>query len=384
MLTNIVLGISIYLFFSTTIYQLITLTLLCRHLSRKRKLAKATMKASSFPGISVLIPVKGIYPTFGENLRTILEQNYPGPLEVILGVKSENDPVLEFSRKVASSLGSKVKLQFAVGGKDAGLNPKNSNLCRAFPKARHDWIYCSDADVALEPSFFTNAIALLDENKYASTFNMFRGAPNLGAMVEAVGTNTEASAFFLLTSLMPKKGVMNGASMFFHRKLIAKVGGIQVAVNQITDDLYLAGQFNKVGAEFVLLPNNVIEHIPAQNFSAFWNRVVRWLLITRCNRPSLFWMAPTSWVWQWCLVNALVFRDHRLWLVFAAGAVGRLIFSLIFHTSLAGCREWWKIIVLPVYDACGPVAWTVSLFQKRITWAGNLMIVTSTGELEKI
>lgn len=378
----VLLGFSALLLFSTTLYQITTVCLLLRREARKKALAHATHPAKEFPGISVLIPVKGIYPTFGGNLRSIFEQDYPGPIEVVLGVQSESDPVLEFSRKVASSLGKGDKIQFAVGGKDAGLNPKNSNLCRAFPKAKYDWLYCCDSDVALEPSFFLNAIAVLDENTYGSTFNIFRQAPNLGAMLEGVGTNTEASAFFLLAALNPAKGVMNGASMIFHRSLLARAGGFEVALNQITDDLYLANKFNRLGARFALLPNNVVEHIPAQSFSVFWNRVLRWLLIARCNRKDLFYGAPTSWVWQWNLLMLLVTCDSRFLLLFGAALAGRLLFSMIFQGTLAGWRECWKVIVIPIYDLLGPVAWTISLFTKNIVWAGNELIVSSSGTLE--
>jgi|GEM_PF-3869610 len=380
--SNLVFYLLVLLFLSATFYQITTSVLLVRYLKRKHFPAPQIPGASVRGGISVLIPVKGIQWDFSRNLKSILDQDYSGELEVILGVQSESDPVIEYVRGFVKEHASRVEVRFAIGGADSGFNPKNSNLNRAFPLAKFDWIYCSDADVALEASFFSRAMPRMDIEKYGSTFTIHSGSASPGAMLECVGTNVEGAAFFLLTSLMPEKGIMNGAAMLFHRSLLEKIGGIQLSVNQITDDLYLVNFFNACGAQFVLLPNNVRADLEPQKVSAYWHRFVRWLLIARCYRPSLFYSSPTVWIWQWALVATFVFGQAMFFKLFIVAIFFRILFALVFQSSLAGWSEAWKIVGIPLYDVFVPFAWIRAIFIRHVVWAGNHLVVGPNGTLE--
>jgi cellulose synthase/poly-beta-1,6-N-acetylglucosamine synthase-like glycosyltransferase len=378
-----VFGLLALLYFFITGYQAVAVISLARYLRRKRAVADSPLPIGPFPGISVLMPVKGIYPTFRENFCSIYSQDYPGDVEIVLGVQSASDPVVECVKELVRAQPSRVTVKYAVGGPEAGLNPKNSNLVRAFAQASQPWLYCADSDVSLEQNFFRRAVAEVREDQYGSTFTTYHGASTLGAALEAVGTNTEGCAYFLFCNSISHRGLLNGASMFFHRSLLARVGGFEVAVNQITDDMFLSGLFHQAGAKFVLLPVNVREDIVAQKFRAYWNRLVRWIIIMKCNRSEIFFSAPTAWVWQWSLVAALCAPEPRFFGMLGLSFFTRLLFVTIFHTSLAGWREAWKAPVIVVYDLCSPLIWLQAVFTRRLDWAGNFLKLSYSGTLER-
>jgi len=343
-------------------------------------------QGAAHPPISILVPVKGVLAEFGKNFRSILAQDYPGTLEIIFGVKDPQDGALVEARRILSQSTTSVEVKFAVGEEDQGLNPKNSNLARAFALSTHSWIYCSDADVWLPPDHLRRCMAAVnsDPTQFATAMTVNYGPQSLGAKLECAGANLEATMYFMSAMLKNPNDSMNGAAMFFHRELLAKSGGFAVSLNKLTDDLVLGREFTLHGGSAQLVPGLVREKLTHQSLAAFHSRMLRWIMIAAAFRPELFWVGPIFWIWQWFIIFGLLSQSSLL-LLFGIGTFTfRLLTSIltqfVLEAPAADLRHLW---VLPIYDIVGPLAWMQSLFQKEIIWAGNRLTLKQHGLLVK-
>ncbi len=350
----------------------------------KKMKDSAGFSQKEWPGISILVPVKGWIQGFDENFRSLLKLDYPGPLQLILAVKDPNDEVIRLAQKILSTTSTRVQAELSIGGRDAGSNPKNSNLIRGFSKATHSWIYCSDADVALEPSHLKRFMECTegDLRNFASAIIFYEGARNFGARLEAIGTNVESTGFFLSSSQSRKYSAMNGAAMFFHRDLLRKVGGFEAVANTLTDDLVLRKCFVNVGACGKIAPSLIHANLESQSLQAFMSRLVRWILIVRCYEPKFFWSAPLSWVWQWMALMAVVSGNPACFLISGTAMLSRLTMAFTIQWRLGRNKmDLFNLFLLPIYDLLTPFAWTQALFTSEVSWAGQRFVVERDGRL---
>jgi cellulose synthase/poly-beta-1,6-N-acetylglucosamine synthase-like glycosyltransferase len=369
-------------------YRLLTHVLLIRYVaSSKNKTEKLETHAEgNYPGISILIPIKGPVEDLSTTLGSILKQKYPGPLELIIAIRDEDDSAVADSKKVVKDIPSTVQVKWAVGGPASGLNPKNSNLAQAYAQASHSWIYCSDIDTRPEPEHLREMmeISKADQAIYVTSISIHEGPKDLGACLEVFGTNLEATGFFLFAFLNSRCGVLNGASNFFHRSLLEKIGGFPKVVNALTDDLYLGKLFVKAGAEGRLARRFVRVTQDHQTMRGFRERHVRWLMIAKYFRPDLFWPAPFNWAGQWLVLYGLFARSlpHLLagFILLALRIVDLLVFEIYTGAPREDRRSVWTILV---YDFIAPQLWFRAIFRTQVTWGGNVLKVLSGGMLQR-
>ncbi|RYZ95621.1 MAG: hypothetical protein EOP11_24665, partial [Proteobacteria bacterium] len=208
-------------------------------------------------------------------------------------------------------------------------------------------------------------------------------ASEAGAWLETIGTNMEFANYFLLSHLSPKAGALNGASMFFHRETLDRIGGFRAYLNKITDDLAMQKAFVQAGALSLLLPTLTRVSLERQSFSGFYKRQLRWQLIVRCFDPITFYLlAPLNWAGQWLLLFAALGGSARLGALGGAVLGVRLLRSFVFQIALGTpARDWGKSICLPIYDFISPLIWLNTILVSQVQWAGARLNVRRDGTL---
>src|SRR5437762_2493652 len=96
------------------------------------------------PPVTVLKPLKGVDAKTEECLRSWLDQQYAGEIEILFGVASAADPACELVRLLISQ---KKNARLVICPEELGANAKVSTLIQLMREARHDVIIVSDADV---------------------------------------------------------------------------------------------------------------------------------------------------------------------------------------------------------------------------------------------
>lgn len=129
-----------------------------------------TAVLSSYPGVSVVMPVRNESKHLAAAVHHILGQDYPGPLQVIMAVAPSSDGTGEIAAGLADA---DDRLQ--VVDNPAGHTPNGLNA--GIAAARHDIVARVDGHGELTPGYLQRAVELLDET----------GAANVGGLMDARG-----------------------------------------------------------------------------------------------------------------------------------------------------------------------------------------------------
>jgi cellulose synthase/poly-beta-1,6-N-acetylglucosamine synthase-like glycosyltransferase len=371
-------------------FQIFTAVLVCQYLSRSRAVTAkmaADTASFSFPGLSVLVPVKGPVRHLEKGLSSLMRQDYPGPLEIVLAFQDADDPSLFEAEQLISKLHSRSEVKILRGLTFLGLNPKNSNLAHAFRASKHPWIFTCDIDTCLSPGHLRRAVMTAEAHVdlFVASITVHEGARTLGALLETIGTNLSLTSYFIQAyRFSPKPGPVNGAASLFSRDLLTRAGGFEITLNAITDDAVLERAFLKAGGTGRLSPDFVRVVQDNQTMSGYFQRFVRWMMIARCYFP-LSVITPVFWIGQWMVLFGMLFRSHSLLVGGLCVFASRICYSMVLQRFLGTpTADWPKALVIVLCDAVGPVLWFASCTKKTVCWGGTLLRVQKDGSLVRV
>jgi cellulose synthase/poly-beta-1,6-N-acetylglucosamine synthase-like glycosyltransferase len=174
--------------------------------------------ATGWPGVSVVMPVLNEERHLRASVQAILEQDYPGEVEVVLALGPSRDKTDE----VAAGLLSDSRVRTVPS--PTGRTPNALNL--ALAASRHDVVARVDGHSVLPPGYLRRAVELLKET----------GADNVGGLMSARGvTDFEQAVAHAMTS---KIGVGNAP---FH------VGGDEGPADTVYLGVFRRSALERVG-----------------------------------------------------------------------------------------------------------------------------------------
>ena len=127
--------------------------------------------STSWPGVSVVMPALNEEPHLEAAIRRVLDQEYPGELEVIVAV----GPSADRTREIADALAA-ADQRIRVVDNPASRTPSALNL--GIAASTHKIIVRVDGHGELADGYIRRAVELLDET----------GAANVGGVMDAQGT----------------------------------------------------------------------------------------------------------------------------------------------------------------------------------------------------
>jgi succinoglycan biosynthesis protein ExoA len=125
---------------------------------------------TAWPGVTVVMPLLDEEAHLEAAVRRVLDQDYPGELEVILAV----GPSLDGTREIAETLAA-VDPRIRVVDNPAARTPSALNL--GIAASQHEIIVRVDGHAELIDGYIRRAVELLDET----------GAANVGGVMDAQG-----------------------------------------------------------------------------------------------------------------------------------------------------------------------------------------------------
>src|SRR6266436_2116580 len=82
----------------------------------------------TFPGVTILKPLRGIQPGLYDDLASFCDQSYPGPVQILFGLQDAADTaVAVVNRLIAERPGQDLELVLQPAT-NSGRNPKVANL----------------------------------------------------------------------------------------------------------------------------------------------------------------------------------------------------------------------------------------------------------------
>jgi succinoglycan biosynthesis protein ExoA len=186
---------------------------------------------TEWPGVSVVMPVRNEERHLEAAIRGVLDQDYPGELEVIIAVGPSSDR----TREIAAAL-SAVDPRIRVVDNPAARTPAALNV--GIAASQHEIIVRVDGHGELTDGYIRRAVELLDET----------GAANVGGVMDAQGTTPfeEAVATAYTTRLglggsafhLTDSSAAEAETVFlgvFRKDALVSVGGFDESMHRAQD-----------------------------------------------------------------------------------------------------------------------------------------------------
>ncbi len=220
------------------------------------------MPLSHWPPVSVVMPVLNEERHLEEAVGRVLEQDYPGNLEVVLAIGPSKDRTQEIADKLAEK-----DHRISIVPNPTGKTPAALNV--GIAHAKHDVLVRVDGHGALTDGYITRAVEVLEES----------GADNVGGVMAAEGrTPTEmavacayrsrlglgASTFHQGGKPGPADTVYLGV---FRRAALERVGGFDETMHR-AQDWELNYRIRKTGGLIWFSPDLSVTYRPRSSLSA--------------------------------------------------------------------------------------------------------------------
>ncbi|WP_308294393.1 glycosyltransferase family 2 protein [Streptomyces sp. XM4193] len=155
-------------------------------------MTSAVDEPDTTPAVSVIMPVLNEERHLRTSVRHILEQDYPGELEVVIALGPSEDRTDEIAAELVAADPRVRTVANPTGRTPAGLNA-------AIEASSHDVVVRVDGHGMLSPGYIATAVRLLAET----------GAANVGGIMHAEGENAWEQA--VAAAMTSRIGVGNAA-----------------------------------------------------------------------------------------------------------------------------------------------------------------------------
>lgn len=365
------------------------------------------------PAITLLKPLKGCDEHTADCLRSWLEQDYRGPVQILFGAAHENDPVCFVVRELLRQF-PQANAELVITHEAPGPNAKVGKLVELARRAAHEVIAVSDADVRVPNDFLTNAVAPLRDadTGLVNCFYQLANPATPAMRWEAVAVNADFWSQVLQSNSIQPQNFALGAVMLTRRELLKKIGGFEALLDYLADDYQLGNKMAATGAKIALSPIVVECWDRPMGFRAVWNHQLRWARTIRVSQPVPYFFSVLNQTTLWAVLLAL-FGDLGGFplvpdtLLYAAAflpkqqaALGRIhvpwvlmIFSGIMFARVflvAGLQhrltrrprslfqEWWLVLVK---DFLSVGLWAASFLGNTVRWRGKKYRLDRDGKL---
>jgi ceramide glucosyltransferase len=325
---------------------------------------------ATYPPVTILKPLHGAEPGLYANLSSFCLQNYPAPLQIVLGVADLADPAAATARRLIAELPD-CDIALAIDPRRHGANAKVSNLINMQAKARHDVLLIADSDIAVSPDYLTGVVAALDQPDVGLVTCLYHGVPSTGlwSRLAAAAIDYHFLPNVLVGLKLRLATPCFGSTIAVTKSTLAGIGGFQSVADQLADDYALGMAVRRAGGR-VAIPPLLVSHTCAERslhellmHEIRWARTIRavdslgfaGLAITHAVPLALLGLilggvTPAAWI----LAIALVCR-------FALQAE----LSRLFH--LRNGIVW----LGPIRDILSFAVFVASFFGRHVEWRGQ-------------
>lgn len=336
------------------------------------------------PGVTVLKPLKGCDAETERCLRSWFNQDYGGPVQILLGVASPADPACEVVRRLLAEFPAR-DAQLAVCGETLGANAKVSTLIQLERLTKHEVTVVSDADVWAPFDLLTEVVAALADERVGLVNCFYQLAnPTTAAMRwEAIMVNADFWSQVLQSRSLRPMDFALGAVMAVRRGALREIGGFVALADYLADDYQLGHLVAGAGWRIELCPVVVECRESPRGWREVWSHQLRWARTIRVCQPVPYFFSilsnPTLWPLLWLAAAP------RLEVLAAVVTLllGRIVAALDLQERLTRSREheangW----LVPLRDLFGAVIWALAFVGNEITWRGRRYRIQPGGKLE--
>jgi glycosyltransferase involved in cell wall biosynthesis len=168
-----------------------------RHRGHAVPLAAMNTSGQQLPAVSVIMPVLNEERHLRTAVRHILEQDYPGEIEVVIALGPSTDRTDEIAAELVAETADRAGGRVHTVPNPTGRTPAALNA--AIKASRHPVVVRVDGHGMLTPNYVATAVRLLEQT----------GAANVGGIMHAEGENDWEQA--VAAAMTSRIGVGNAA-----------------------------------------------------------------------------------------------------------------------------------------------------------------------------
>jgi ceramide glucosyltransferase len=306
------------------------------------------------PPVTLLKPLKGVDAETWHCLESWFDQDYAGPVQILFGVGSPDDPACEMARQLIAARPERVA-QLVSCGEPLGLNAKVSTLIQLFrhtvqepaagpsretnalseggekllslggvggglaaaskpladqPRSNRDRVVIiSDADVHVPRDFLANVVAPMRDERIGlvSCFYCLANPATLAMQWEAIAINADFWGQVLQAQSLKPLDFALGAVMATTRRRLESIGGFEAFVDFLADDYQLGNLIVRQGGRIVLSPVVVECRESPKNWLEIWRHQLRWARTIRVCQPLPYFFSilsnATLWPLLWLIAS---------------------------------------------------------------------------------
>ncbi len=317
------------------------------------------LRRENLPGVSIIKPCFDNRDNEAENFEHFFTQDYPGPVELLFTVSSENDPIVptvrEYIRKHPG-----VDAKFVLSTSRNAFWNKINSLHDAQDQAKHEIIIWSDSDVVVKPNYVSEMVACLQEPgvSVVTTPQYDFRADNFPTHLKVLANNCDDATFMMAYNLViRKKRVALGHSIGFKASEFNefKEEAWDVLSRFMADDLALPYLFANHGKKVVFRNVYCPVQYSGKNLSQVIDQKRRWVMCQKqaVGNRALYLMASLFYpaVPGAFLLLATGFSSTA-WVVFGAGCAIRIFISAVWEGLFLGSlrmstKYFWTV---PIWD----------------------------------
>lgn len=334
--------------------------------------------------VSILKPLKGCDAETHGCLESWFQQEYPGELELLFGVVSEDDPVCHLLRNLMAKYPAR-PAHLVIANPVLGANAKVSTLCYLSKEARFEHLVVSDADVFIGPRFLSELVAGLTDQSVGivNCFYIQADARTLPMRIEAVAGNADFWTHVLQAIALKPMDFALGAVMALRKKDLTDAGGFEALRDYLADDYELGNRVSSSGKRMALCTLPVECRSEAYGWKDVWEHQVRWGRTIRVCRPVAYFFSILGNGTLWALLALFTTGPLGLW-IFGSMLAMRLVAAVSNYARLTRSRPWWVAPITPLQDIGQALVWFVSFLGNEVVWRGERYRVNRSGKLTRI
>src|SRR5438128_6717010 len=305
------------------------------------------------PPVTLLKPLKGVDAETWHCLESWFNQDYAGPVQILFGVASPDDPACEIARQLIAARPGR-EAQLVICSESLGLNAKVSTLIQLFRHIvqepppgpsqeesalsesgeklpslggvgrglaaselpadqtgsnRDRVIIISDADVYVPPDLLANVVAPLCDERVGLVSCFYRLAypATLSMQFEAIAINADFWSQVLQAQSLKPLDFALGAVMATTRRRLESIGGFEALVDFLADDYQFGNLIARQGGRIVLSPAVVGCRESPKDWLEVWRHQLRWARTIRVCQPLPYFFSilsnATLWPLLWLIAS---------------------------------------------------------------------------------
>lgn len=347
------------------LYQLAAAWLVQRFRTRE---VDPPVRLDSGPPVSHLKPVHGVTPRTPENLRSYIDQDYPGPIEVVFTAGRPDDPVIPVCQELAAA-DPRIKV-IAGDASGLGTNPKVASMIQGYPHCTCSVILSTDSDMFAPPGYMHKMLAPMRDPKVGMVTCLYCiqrvHAPAMALEALAV---LDFSTSVLVARALEGMSFGLGANMCMRREALEEIGGVQGMGEYLAEDYQLGNRMHRKGWKVVLAGTVVEDVLGEMTLTQFLSHQLRWMRTYRISRPGGHFAYVVTQGSAWVLgllalhgLTPLTAAAAGLWLAVRSRC------ALANWEALGGVDVGRWCWLVPIKDLFYLGLWLTSLVGNRVRW----------------